>query len=98
MVRCLGRGFIAAFGLPVLLLPFPPLERRLEVVGELAPLVGRQVVQQRHQFGMCEALGPEARPHLRPVLRLTLRVVVLAAGPAAASRFGRFKSRRAALR
>jgi hypothetical protein len=57
-------------------LPPHQLERRLEVIGELAPFLGIQAVYQRHQFGMSEALVPEKLPHMRPVLLLAVRVVV----------------------
>lgn len=78
--------FINALGLSVLLLPPQQLERRLEMIGEPAPLVGLQVVHQRRQLGLPKALVAEKLPHVRPVLLLAVGVVVLAVGPAAQSR------------
>ena len=77
-MRGLRFWLVEPLGLAVLFLPLDQLERGLEVVGELAPFLRIQVVPQRPQLGM-----PEELPHLRPVLLLTMRVVVLAEGPAA---------------
>ena len=42
-----------------------------------------EIVHQRHQFGVFKPLMPEKLPHMRPVLLLAVRVVVLAVRPAA---------------
>jgi hypothetical protein len=51
--------------------------------GELAPLRGTQVVHQRHQFGMAEALVSEELAHMGPVFLFAVGVVVFAVGPTA---------------
>ena len=83
LIRCLGRRLIDAFGFPLLLFPLHQFERWLEVVGELTPFLGIQVIHQRHQFRVPEAVVPEELPHRRPVLLLAVRVVVLPISPAA---------------
>ena len=83
LTGCLWLIFINAPGLPILFLPLQQFERRLEMIGEPAPLVGIEAVHQCHQFRMPEAIMAEELPHMRPVLLLAMRVVVLAVGPAA---------------
>ena len=61
-------------------------ERRLEVVGERAPLLSLEIIHQCHPFGMGQTLLPEELPHMRPVLLFAVRVVVLAIRAAAGPR------------
>lgn len=53
------------------------------MIGELTPFLGVEIVHQRHEFRMFEAFVPKELAHMRPVLLLTVRVVVLAIGSAA---------------
>lgn len=63
--------------------PLQQLEGWLAVVGEPAPLLGVEVVHQRHQLGMLEPFVPEELADVRPVLLFAMGVVVLAIGAAA---------------
>lgn len=40
LIGCLWLLFIDAFGFPILLFPLQQFERRLEMIGELAPILG----------------------------------------------------------
>jgi len=72
-----------ALGLAVFLLASKQFKGRLEMGGELTPLLGIEVVHQSHQLGMLESLVPKELPYVSPVLLLAMRVVVLAVGAAA---------------
>src|SRR5205814_6090011 len=58
-------------------------EAGAEVILELAPFLDVEIIHERDQAGLFEAIVTEELAHVRPVLLLDVGVVVLAVGAAA---------------
>ena len=85
--------FIATDGAAAAFIPALKLEGGPEVILELAPFLGVEIVHERDQMGMFKTIVTEELSDMRPVLLLDVSVIILAIGPTASEGHPRLAAR-----